>query len=64
MADQELSEGQLRYLRRIADQMRARWTGRIEIDLTQGGVGGFTEVRRLRPTDLEPSDGETFDRAS
>jgi hypothetical protein len=59
-----LTEAQLRYLKRIADQMRNQWTGRIEIDLSQGGVGGFCEVRRLKSTDLEESDGNDYQRAS
>jgi hypothetical protein len=59
-----LSEAQLRYLRRVADQMRARGTVRIEIDLKDGGVGSYREVRTLRPADLDESDGEDYARAS
>lgn len=53
----DLPEASLRVLRRIADQMREGFTGRIEIDLSQGGVGDFREVRRWKPADLEESEG-------
>ena len=59
-----LSEAQLRYLRRVADQMRARGAVRIEIDLKDGGVGSYREARTLRPVDLDESDGEDYARAS
>lgn len=52
----ELSEGQLRYLKRIADQMRGGYTGRIEMDMRNGGVGDYREIRSLKPADLSPSD--------
>jgi hypothetical protein len=51
-----LPEASLRVLRHIADQMRAGYTGRLEIDLKDGGVAGFREIRSMRPADMPESD--------
>jgi hypothetical protein len=56
-ARRELPEASMRVLQRIADQMRSRFTGKLEIDLNQGGVGSFREIRSWRLADLEtPTD--------
>lgn len=60
----ELPEASLRVLKRIADQMRAGYTGRIELDMKDGGVAGFREVRSLRPADMGQSDEQVLDYAS
>lgn len=57
----ELPESSLRVLKRIADQMRDGFTGRVELDLNQGGVRDFREVRSWRPADLEESDSAARD---
>ena len=49
----ELSDPSLRVLHRLADQMRDGFTGRIEIDLKDGGVAGYREVRTIRPSDMD-----------
>jgi hypothetical protein len=54
----ELTEAQLRYLRRIAHKMLAASTGEITITLHQGGVRAYKESQSLTPLDLEESDGE------
>jgi hypothetical protein len=52
----ELSEGALRYLCRIAEQMRQGATGEIVIVLHEGGVRDFRESRSVRANELEESD--------
>lgn len=52
----DLSEGALRYLCRIADQMREGATGEIVILLHEGGVRDYRESRSIRATDLDESD--------
>lgn len=51
-----LSEAQLRYLRRVADQMMECACTEITIKLQDGGVRDYRESRGLKPTDLEESD--------
>lgn len=60
----DLPESSLRVLRRIADQMRSGSTGRIEIDLKDGGIAGYREVRSMRPADMLESDEATMRFAS
>ena len=56
----KLPEGSLRILARIAQYMRDHETVRIELDLHDGGVRDCREIRKLRPVDLERSNGDPF----
>jgi hypothetical protein len=47
-----LSEGQLRYLSRIAHLMAEGSSGEVVIVLHQGGVRDYTESRKLATVDL------------
>lgn len=60
----ELPEASLRVLKRIADQMREGYTGRLELDMNQGGLTSFREIRSIRPADMDASDDATLDIAS
>lgn len=60
----DLNEAQRRYLRRIAEQMRGGYTGRIEMDMKNGGIGDYREIRSLKPVDLEGGDIDELLRAS
>jgi hypothetical protein len=55
--DRPLSEASLRVLRRIADEMCAGYTGRIEIDMRDGGVAGYREIRSIHPSQMESGEG-------
>lgn len=56
MRPSDFTEAQLRYLKRVAMQMRAKSTGEIHIVLYEGGVREYHEGRKVRPQDLEESD--------
>lgn len=55
----QLDENSLRVLRRIADDMRSGFTGRVELDLKDGGVAGFREIRSVHPSQMREADEET-----
>lgn len=51
-----LNEAQLRYLSRIARQMRDRASSEIRLVLESGGVRDYTETSRIQAKDLESDE--------
>jgi len=48
----QLPESSRRILVHVADMLRDGFTGRIELDCSQGGIRNMTEIRSFRPAEI------------